>query len=216
MKFPREISILCACEESGTVRDAFRASGFDAWSCDLQECRPSPYSAYHIQGDALAAMNSREWDLVIAFPPCTYLTVTGNKWFKPEFADRFPTRHQDREDGAAFFMEFTKCERFAIENPVGIMSTRWRKPDQVVHPYHFGDPHSKATCLWLQGVPKLTHTQVVEPEFYTYKDGRRDPIWHVETMKLPAEERARERSKFFPGMARAMAKQWGDHLLINL
>lgn len=158
-------------------------------------------------------MNSREWDLVIAFPPCTYLTCTGNKWFKPEFAHRFPTRHRDREEGAQFFMEFALSTRFAIENPVGVMSTRWRKPEQIVHPYHFGDPHSKATCLWLKGVPRLMHTDVVEPEFYVYKDGRRDPKWHVDTLKLPAAERQRERSKFFPGMAAAMAKQWGDYLL---
>ncbi len=184
--------------------------GIAAFSCDLQPTRESEFSEFHFQGDALEIMALMPWDLVIGFPPCTYLTVTGNKWFKPEFAHRFPTRHQDREDAAAFFMEFTKAKRYAIENPVGSMSTRWRKPDQIVHPYHFGDPHSKATCLWLQGVPKLRPTKLVEPQFYTYLDGRRDPIWHVESMKLPPAERAKVRSTFFPGMANAMAQQWGS------
>lgn len=160
-------------------------------------------------------MRSREWDLIIGFPPCTYLTVTGNKWFKPEFKDRFPTRHQDREDAVKFFMEFTKAKRYAIENPVGCMSTRWRKPDQVVHPYHFGDPHSKATCLWLQGVPKLKPTNVVEPSFVTYKSGNRCATWYHETSQHRGSERAKARSKFFPGMAAAMAKQFGDALLLE-
>lgn len=210
MKKPSDFRILIACESSATVREAFKARGFNAWSCDLL---PTDIPGNHIQGDALAALGFADWDLVIAHPPCTYLTVTGNKWFKPEFAERFPTRHQDREDAMAFFMRFTKCRRFAIENPVGIVSTRWRKPDQIVHPFHFGDPHSKATCLWIKGVPKLTPTKIVEPQFYTYKDGRRDPIWHVESMKLPAHERMRVRSKTWPGMAEAMAQQWGDALL---
>lgn len=205
-------SVLVACESSATVREAFRRRGFDAWSCDIL---PTDVPGNHIQGDALAAIASRDWDLVIAHPPCTYLTVTGNKWFKPEFRKRFPTREQDREDAVRFFMAFTNCRRFAIENPVGHMSTRWRKPCQIIHPFHFGDPHSKATCLWLKGVPKLRHTKVVEPLYYTYKDGRRDPLWHYETVKLPPHERMRARSKTFPGIAEAMAEQWGDHLLTD-
>lgn len=160
----RALRVLVACEYSATVRSAFAALGHDAWSCDIQ---PSDKGGQHIQGCALEAIASREWDLVIAHPPCTYLTVTGNRWFKPEYADRWPNRRQDREDAVAFFMAFTNCKAFAIENPVGIMSRRFRKPDQVVHPYHFGDPHSKGTCLWLKGVPKLVPTQVVEPAFHT-------------------------------------------------
>lgn len=206
-------SILIACESSATVREAFRRKGFDAWSCDLL---PSDVPGNHIQGDAIEALASRDWDMVIAHPPCTYLTVTGNKWFKPEFRDRWPTRMLDREEAVDFFMEFTRCKRFAIENPVGHMSSRYRKPCQIVHPYHFGDPAAKATCLWLQGVPKLRHTNVVEPLYHTYKDGRRDPLWHYESMKLPSHERMRVRSKTWPGMAEAMADQWGTHLLQEL
>jgi hypothetical protein len=147
--------------------------------------------------------------LVLAHPPCTFLTVTANRWMKPEYRDRFPTRAQDREDAVRFFLWFTRFPRYAIENPVGIMSTRWRKPDQIVHPYFFGDPHSKATCLWLKGVPPLVRTHFdVEPLMYTYGDGRRDPLWHVETMKLPPVERMKARSRTFPGLAAAMASQW--------
>lgn len=197
--------VLVACEFSGIVREAFRKRGHDAWSCDLL---PSEIEGQHIQGDVSLVL-SAEWDLVIAHPPCTYLTNTGNKWFKPEFAHRFPTRLQDREDAVEFFMQFTKCERYAIENPVGHMSTRWRKPDQIIHPYYFGDPHSKATCLWLRGLPLLVPTEKVEPLFYIYADGRRDPLWHVETMKLSPQERMKARSITFQGIADAMAEQWG-------
>jgi len=207
---PKDFHILVACEYSGTVRDAFAKRGFQAVSCDIL---PTESPGYHIQGDALYALALRDWDLVIAHPPCTYLTVTGNKWYKPEYATRFPTRVQDREAAVDFFMQFTKARRFAIENPVGIMSTRWRKPDQIIHPYHFGDPHSKATCLWLKDLPLLNPTQVVEPQWKVYKDGRRDPLWHFESMRLPPHERMKVRSKTFQGIADAMAKQWGDHLL---
>lgn len=129
---------------------------------------------------------------------------------KPEFAERFPERPKQRKEAIEFFMKlyFAPIDKIAIENPVGIMSTEFRKPDQYVHPYHFGDPHSKKTGLWLKNLPKLEYTEIVEPEMYTYKDGRKDPIWHVESMKLPSDERSRVRSKTFPGFAREMAKQW--------
>ena len=204
------MKILIACEESGTVRDAFAAQGHDAMSCDLL---PSRTQGKHYQGDVREILYN-DWDALIAFPPCTYLTVTGNKWMLPAYADRFPTRQQDRIDAIAFFMLFAEAKHIplrAIENPVGIMSSVWRKPDQVIHPYYFGDPHSKATCLWLNGFQPLrrTHYDVV-PQFVTHANGKRDPLWHYETMRLPAAERAKARSKTFPGIAHAMAAQWGN------
>ena len=203
--------ILVGCEESQVVCMAFRALGHEAYSCDLLPCSGG-HPEWHFQEDVFEVLKRMKFDLCIFHPPCTYLTVTGNKWMKPEFRDRFPDRPQQREDAVEFFMKLSRvdCPRIAIENPAGIMSTRWRKPDQYVHPYHFGDPESKKTGLWLIGLPKLVPTDIVEPEMYIYqKDGRRDSRWHMETLKLPADERARARSKTFPGFAKAMAEQWG-------
>lgn len=201
--------VLIACEESQTVCKAFRAKGHDAYSCDIMPCSGG-HPEWHIQSDVLQVLGYG-WDLIVAHPPCTYLTVTGNKWMKPEFADRFPFRKQQRKSAIAFFMALAgaDCPKIAIENPVGIMSTAWRKPDQYIHPYHFGDPHSKRTGLWLKGLPKLIPTDIVEPLMYTYADGRKDPIWHVESLKLPPAERQKVRSKTFQGIADAMANQWG-------
>lgn len=199
--------ILIACEESGIVRDAFIRRGHDAISCDIiPTSNPGP----HIQGNVLEVINEG-WDMMIAFPPCTYLTVTGNKWFKPEFRDRFPNRQEQRCSAIAFFMALANApiDKIAIENPVGVMSSIWEKPTQYVHPYYFGEPHSKKTGLWLKELPQLIPTQLVEPQFYIYKNGRRDPLWHVETLKLPPIERAKIRSKTFQGVADAMADQWG-------
>lgn len=149
------MKVLIACEESQTVTKAFRKNGFEAFSCDILPCSGG-YPEWHIQGDVLEQLN-KGWDLIIAHPPCTYLTVTGNKWMKPEFRDRFPDRPKQREEAIGFFLKIaeSKCDFIAIENPVGIISTVWRKPDQYVHPYHFGDPHSKKTGFWLKGLPKL-------------------------------------------------------------
>lgn len=160
------------------------------------------------------------WDMIIAFPPCTYLTVTGNRWFRPEyykgqidlFGDSEVSRADKREDAREFFMKFANapCERIAIENPVGAMSTLWRKPDQIIQPYFFGEHERKATCLWLKGLPKLTPTEIVEPRVYTYiSNGKHDSMWHVESMKLPPAERARYRSQTYLGIAKAMGNQWG-------
>lgn len=204
--------VLIACEESQTVCKAFREKGHESFSCDLLPSSGG-HPEWHIQDDIFNVIN-KGWDLIIAHPPCTYLTITGNKWMKPEFEERFPNRKQQRLDAIKFFMDIANCdcERIAIENPVGIMSTEWRKADQYVHPYHFGDPHSKRTGLWLKNLPLLKHTKVVEPLMYIYKDGRRDPLWHVETLKLPAKERSIARSKTFQGIADAMADQWGSIL----
>lgn len=205
------MKILIGCEESQVVCKAFRELGHEAYSCDIQPCSGG-HPEWHFQEDVLKVLKRERFDLCIFHPPCVFLTVTGNKWMKPEFKDRFPNRLLQREAAINFFLElvFADCEKIAIENPVGIMSTIWRKPDQYVHPYYFGDPHSKKTGLWLKGLPKLTPTNIVEPEMYTYKkDGRKDPMWHVESLKLPPEERARVRGRTFPGFAKSMAFQWG-------
>lgn len=220
--------ILIACEESQTVCKAFRSKGFEAYSCDIQE--PSGgYPEWHILGDALitlrggivTTMDGKEhdvgtWDLLIAHPPCTYLTVTGNRWFNiSRYGGKAIQRHKDREEAADFFMRFVKCNlpKIAIENPIGYMSTVYQKPTQIIHPYMFGDPARKATCLWLNGLPKLTPTDTVEPDIIRYKNGNgTDNPWHMETMKLPSTERAKARSKTFPGIAKAMAEQWGPLL----
>jgi hypothetical protein len=212
--------VLVACEYSGTVRDAFAARGHDAWSCDIL---PSETTGNHIRGDALDAAYGERWDLMIAHPPCTYLTLTGNKWFKPEYAERFPTRQQDRQDAIDFFMALADApvEKIAIENPICIMSSVWRKPDQIVHPYYFGDPPRKATCLWLKNLPALWWCSTpslfgpptaVEPEgVVVSKGGNRTGQWYYNTGLIPLKSglRAKVRSKTFPGIANAMAEQWG-------
>ena len=152
------------------------------------------------------------WDLLIAHPPCTYLTVTGNRWFNVEkYGAAAIERQQKREEAAAFFMKFINadCERIAVENPIGYMSTYYKKPSQIIQPYYFGDRARKATCLWLKGLPLLVPTEMVEPEIIVYKNGKgTDNPWHMETMKLPQAERARARSKTFAGIANAIAQQW--------
>ena len=187
--------VLVACEESQVVTKAFRKRGHDAFSCDILDCSGG-HPEWHIILDVLDILEDG-WDLMIAHPPCTYLCVTGNKWMKPEYKDRFPNREEQREDAISFFMCLydAPIERVAVENPVGIMSTVFRKPDQYVHPYHFGDPHSKKTGFWLRNLPKLLPTDVVEPEMYTYWDGRQDPMWHYDTTWIPpGEERRRVRA----------------------
>lgn len=205
------MKVLVACEESQRVTMAFRELGHEAFSCDIEPCSGG-HPEWHIQDDALLVINEG-WDLIVAHPPCTYLTVTGNRWFNVErYGEKAIKRHRLREEAAQFFMAFINadCERIAVENPIGYMSSTFRKPDQIIHPYMFGDPERKATCLWLKGLPPLEATNVVEPEIIKYKNGKgTDSRWHMETMKLPPKERAKERSKTFPGIARAMANQWG-------
>ena len=200
--------VLIACEYSGTVRDAFIAKGHDAMSCDLM---PTDKLGPHYQGDVFDVINDG-WDLMIAHPPCTYLTVTGNKWFKPEYASRFPTRHLDREDAAKFFLALANSNipKIAIENPIGVMSTRYRKPDQIIHPWQFGHEASKSTCLWLKGLPNLVPTNIVgKGEFITYKSGKRMTKWYADAASLSPKEREKVRNTTFQGIADAMANQWG-------
>ena len=201
--------VLVACEESQEVCKAFRALGHEAYSCDIEPCSGG-HPEWHLQCDALEIIKMR-WDLIIAHPPCTYLTNAGNKWFKLEYQERFPDRKQKREDAVSFFMAFwnADCPRVAIENPQGIMSSRFRQPDQYIEPYMFGDSEKKKTGLWLRGLPALAPTNVVEPIIIECASGAREPRWHMETMHLPPKERSKARSKTFPGIARAMAEQWG-------
>ena len=218
--------ILVACEESQRVTIELRNLGHEAYSCDIQPCSGG-HKEWHIQQnvlplldghcsfrtmDGLAHTIDTKWDLIIAHPPCTYLTVTGNRWFNEErYGDKARKRKQDREEAVQFFMAFVNadCKRIAIENPVGVMSTHFRKPDQTVHPYMFGDPERKATCFWLKGLPLLQPTNVVEPVVIQFKNGKgTDSPWHLNTISLPPAERSKARSKTFPGMAKAMAEQW--------
>lgn len=222
------MKVLVACEESQEVCKAFRALGHEAYSCDIQE--PSGgHPEWHILGDALKAIEGGhvttmdgqthdvgKWDSLIAHPPCTYLTVTGNRWFNTgRYGENAVRRLQLREEAAAFFLAFVNANvcKIAVENPVGYMSTHYRKPDCIIQPYMFGDRARKSTCLWLKGLPKLIPTDIVVPDIVQYKNGKgTDSPWHMESLKLPPNERAKERSKTFPGIAKAMAEQWGGDI----
>lgn len=184
------MKILVACEMSGVVREAFKARGHDAWSCDLV---PSEIPGQHIQGDAIEAMQSRRWDMLLVFPPCTDLCVSGARWFRAKRANG------QQQKSIAFFLALANadCPRVAVENPIGIMSTHFRKPDQIIQPWMFGHGETKGTCLWLKGLPKLVPTNLVA--------GREQRIWKMG----PSPERAKERSRTFQGIAEAMAAQWG-------
>ncbi len=202
--------VLVGCEESQAVCIEFRKLGHEAYSCDLQPCSGG-HPEWHLQMDVLEAIKLKPWDMGIFFPDCTYLTVTGNKWFKPEYKDRFPTREQDRKDGIEFFTKLYNANipRIAIENPIGIMSTILRKPDQIIQPYQYGHEASKSTCLWLKGLPLLIPTNIVgKGEFITYKSGKRCTKWYADAAKYDAKTRAKIRNKTFQGIADAMADQW--------
>ena len=205
------MKILVACEESQAVTIELRKLGHEAYSNDLIECSGG-HPDWHIQDDSLKVIKENKWDMIIAFPPCTYLTVTGNRWFNIErYGDKAIQRHKDREWAVDFFKAIynSDCPKIAIENPVGVMSTYLRKPDQIINPYQFGDPFEKKTCLWLKGLPKLEYTNVVEPPKRTeFASGKTMPSWYADAWRLPKEERAKLRSKTFPGIAQAMAKQW--------
>ena len=191
--------VLVACEYSGAVRDAFRAMGHDAVSCDLL---PTDVPGPHHQGSVLDIIDDG-WDMMIAFPPCTHLAVSGARWFAAKRADG---RQQMAID---FFMELANANipKIAIENPVGIMSTEWRKPDQIIQPWQFGHEATKSTCLWLKGLKKLRPTNIVDKgERHVTKSGRSLPKWYN---LPPSEDRWKVRSTTFQGIADAMAQQWG-------
>lgn len=192
--------ILLACEESQAVCKAFRELGHEAYSCDILPCSGS-HPEWHIQGDVVPLLE-QEWDMIIAFPPCTHLAVSGARHFAKKIADG------RQQQGIDFFMLFAncKCPRVAIENPVGIMSSKWRKPDQIIHPWQFGHEAEKTTCLWLKGLPLLKPTNIVgKGEIITYKSGKRMSKWYANL-----SGKGGERSKTFQGIANAMAEQWGN------
>jgi site-specific DNA-cytosine methylase len=204
------MKILLACEESQVVTKEFRKLGHEAWSCDILECSGDK-PEWHIQGSVIPVLYDK-WDMIIAFPPCTYLTVAGNRWFNIEkYGEKAVQRYKDRAAAINFFMLIANqaCNKIAIENPVGVMSSEWRKPNQIVQPYMFGDPYEKKTCLWLKGLPNLEPTNIVAiPERTKFASGKSMPTWYADACKLPKEERAKIRSKTFPGLAKAMADQW--------
>jgi hypothetical protein len=184
-----EVKVLVACEYSGAVRDAFARGGHDAMSCDLL---PSETEGKHYQGDVRDVLDY-PWDLMVAHPPCTHLSVSGARHFE---AKRMDGRQQS---AVSFFLMLARAPipRIAIENPVCVMSSLWRKPDQVIQPWQFGHGETKATCLWLKRLPRLTPTQIVE--------GRESRVHRMP----PSPERWKERSRTFAGIADAMAQQWG-------
>lgn len=211
--------VLVACEFSGVVRDAFLSAGHDALSCDLL---PSEREGPHYQGNVLAILDDG-WDLMVAHPPCTYLACSGMSWYyhpddkhlpkevrRPH--PRFPKRASDKEEAVGFFMALvgSSIPQIAVENPIGIMSTRFRKPDQIIQPWQFGHETTKATCLWLKNLPLLKPTNIVGhgTPIIAQKSGKADPVWHTETRKLPKVERQKARSVTFAGIAQAMAQQW--------
>lgn len=231
----KQLKVLIACEESQRVCIEFRKLGHEAYSADIQE--PSGgHPEWHFLGDVLEILNPyykriktmdgkpyfiRKWDLIIAHPPCTYLTVSGNRWFNEErYGDKAKERKKERKKAAAFFMEFVNadCEHIAIENPIGYMNTHYREADEIIQPFEFGHNVRKATCLWLKNLPPLTPTEIVEPE--TAKSGGKNysgPALYVrdengKILSWKDPRTAKERSKTYPGIAQAMAQQWSDYL----
>lgn len=194
------MKILIGCEESQEVCKAFRAKGHEAYSCDIIPCSGGEED-WHLQCDVFHAIRLKSWDMMVAFPPCTHLSSSGAAWFE-----------EKRKDGRQlkavnFFMDLVECgiNKIAIENPVGIMSTVYRKPDQIIQPWMFGHGETKATCLWLKNLPKLAHSPD-DNLFYkkTHVEGREQRIH----MLPPSPDRAKIRSKTFTGIAEAMADQW--------
>jgi hypothetical protein len=196
------MKILVGCEESQAVTKELRKLGHDAFSCDIQDCTGG-HPEWHLKMDIFQAIDLKEWDMGIFFPDCTYLTISANKWYKDQPKRKSRTlvgleRREAREKAIDFFMKLYNCKipKVGIENPIGVISSRFRKPDQVLQPWMFGHGETKATCLWLRNLAKLKPTNIV--------DGRFQKM-HL----LPkTKDRAKLRSKTYPGIAKAMANQW--------
>lgn len=217
------MKVLLACEESQAVCIEFRKLGHEAYSNDIQECSGG-HPEWHLQMDVFEAIQLKQWDLMIAFPPCTHLAVSGAAWFEQKRKDG------RQQEGIDFFMKIVNADipKIAIENPVGIMSQYFRKPNQIIHPYYFGDPFQKMTCLWLKNLKPLYHnscenlfdsniTHTGKGEFYEWKDRKtgklkKQPLWYAESFLKGSKEKGKERSKTFPGIAKAMAEQWGGQI----
>ena len=208
------MKILVACEESQAVTKELRKLGHQAFSCDILPCSGG-HPEWHIQGDVLEQLD-KGWDMLIAFPPCTHLAVSGARHFAKKIADG------RQQQGIDFFMKMVNAPipKKAIENPIGIMSTKYRKPNQIIQPWQYGDKAQKSTCLWLEGLPNLIPTNIVEKgEFVEFvnKKGvkKRQPKWYFDALKKAKtpQERSTLRSKTFPGIAKAMATQWTKNSL---
>jgi len=216
------MKILIACEESQAVCIAFRDAGHEAYSCDILDCSGG-HPEWHIKGDAIKEAYSGKYDMMIAHPPCTYISVSGARWYyHPDDRNlpihqrrphpKYPDRAKHREEAVDFFLALSNApiDKIAIENPIGIMSTRWKKPDQIIQPYMFGDEATKTTCLWLKNLPKLEPTKMTGKGERIYSaSGKSQPKWYSDAWKLSPDERSKARSKTFPGIAKAMAEQWG-------
>jgi len=191
------LKVLIACEYSATVRDAFREIGVDAYSCDVLPTIGD--DKYHYQTDVFEVINSDNWDMMIAFPPCTYLTTAGSI--------HWPYRKPQQQAALKFVIDLyqSKVPKVAIENPTGYLNTHWRKPDQIIQPFQFGDPWHKRTCLWLKNMPKLIPTDIVDPKGYWVSAA----ATHGKLPMVNKDQTGRSRSLTFPGIAKAMADQWG-------
>jgi len=185
------MNVLIACEFSGIVRNAFRAFGADAYSCDLLPCEDDGGDEFHFTADVRDIIRESKWDLMIAHPPCTHLAVSGARWFK--------NKAVEQRDALRFVRQLMDApiDRICIENPISIISSQIRKPDQIIQPWQFGHGETKATCLWLKNLPKLVPTKIV--------DGRTPRVHHAS----PGPDRWKERSRTLEGIANAMAIQWG-------
>lgn len=213
------MKVLVACEESQAVTKELRRLGHEAYSCDILPCSGG-HPEWHLQQDVIPLLNEK-WDMIIAFPPCTYLTVAGNRWFNVEkYGVNALRRRKEREKAIDFFLAIANadCQRIAIENPVGIMSSVWRKPNQIIQPYQYGHNARKGTCLWLKGLPELQPTCIVDPgeirpggfSAGASADCARDENGKILRWNDP--HTALIRSKTFTGIAKAMAEQWAGML----
>ena len=203
------MSILIACEESQVVCKAFRALGHEAYSNDIIECS-GDHPEWHLKMDVFDAISLREWDMMIAHPPCTYLAVSGIHW-----NNKKEGRKQKTEEALLFIKRLMDVDisKICIENPISIISSRIGKPSQIIRPYQFGDDSTKATCLWLKNLPKLTSTNIITPSKHITKSGKVYDKWWFDTCLISnLQERAKIRSKTFRGIANAMSTQWGGDI----
>ena len=196
------MKVLVACEYSGIVRDAFTSKGHDAWSCDIL---PTESPGNHFQGDILEHLD-KGWDLMIAHPPCTHLAVSGARWFTE---GRKPWSLQIEALDFVRKLLAAPINKIALENPVSVISTKIRKPNQIIQPFEYGHDVTKRTCLWLKNLPNLKPTKIVKPDIVLV-NGKKMSRMHYESFKLPSKERSKVRSKFYTGIAKAMADQWGS------
>ena len=195
------MKVLVACEYSGIVRDAFAAKGHDAWSCDIL---PTESPGNHFQGDVLEHLD-KGWDLMIAHPPCTHLAVSGARWFTE---GKKPWSLQEEALDFVRKLLDAPIDKIALENPVSVISTKIKKPNQIIQPFEYGHDVTKRTCLWLKNLPNLKPTKIVKPDIVLV-NGKKMSRMHYESFKLPSKERSKVRSKFYTGIAEAMADQWG-------